>query len=262
MNLSWQASLLVVDISTLGLQFKGSFNTTTSWMTLERSYKVMNVGGAKFTKLVLDVFQLLTLDELHCAITRIIKQITHQEGLASTKGNRKDLCIGCAIHLLYNQPSSLLNKLSTFSIRNKMVVNTKMNCHFWHKLESMHNIIDSPTIIHNIEGRSMTKFASKQGSRRNHCHLTYDWNKNALTTLEGFIATGKVHKVFIIILHTPQVTQAMNLPKSKPKWIFYIGYDQLTPSMVIILSIHDLHLGRVVNGRKYWQQLTKHPHRK
>jgi hypothetical protein len=41
-----------------------------------------------------------------------------------------------------------------------MVVNTKMNRHSWHKLESMHNIIDSPTIICDTERRSMTKFAS------------------------------------------------------------------------------------------------------
>ncbi len=61
-------------------------------MTLERSNKVMNVGRVKFTNLVPDVLQLLTLDELHCAITKIIKQVTHQECLASTKGNRKNLC--------------------------------------------------------------------------------------------------------------------------------------------------------------------------
>ncbi len=227
MNLSWETSLLVIVIPTLGLKFKDAFNIANSWMTLERSNKVMNVGRAKFTKLVLDVFQLLTLDELHCVITRIIKQVTCQECLISTRGNRKDLCITCAIHLLYNQPSSLFNKLSTFSIHNKMVVNTKMNRHFWHKLESMHNIIDLPTIIHNIEGRSMTKFSSKHRSRANHCHLTYDWNKNALTTLEGFITKGKVHKVFTIILHTPQVTQATSLPKSKPKWFFLLVMPNL-----------------------------------
>ncbi len=42
-------------------------------MTLERSNKVMNVGSAKFTELVLDVLQLLTFKEFHCAIARIIK---------------------------------------------------------------------------------------------------------------------------------------------------------------------------------------------
>jgi hypothetical protein len=42
-------------------------------MMLERSNKVMNIGRAKFIKLVLDVFQLLTLEELHYAIARIIK---------------------------------------------------------------------------------------------------------------------------------------------------------------------------------------------
>jgi hypothetical protein len=43
------------------------------------------------------------------------------------------------------------------------------------------------------------------------------------------------------------MTQALSLPKVKPKQIFYIGRDQLTPSMAIVLSIHALHLGRVVN---------------
>jgi hypothetical protein len=48
-----------------------------------------------------------------------------------------------------------------------MVVNTKMNCHSWHRLESMHNIIDSPISICNIKRRSMTKFTSKQGWKQN-----------------------------------------------------------------------------------------------
>jgi hypothetical protein len=56
-------------------------------MTLERSNKVLNVGRAKFTKLVLDVLQLFTLEELHYVIAKIIKQVTHQEGLTSTEGN-------------------------------------------------------------------------------------------------------------------------------------------------------------------------------
>ncbi len=95
----------------------------------ERSNKVTNVGRVQFTKLVLDIFQLLTFEELQYAITRIMKQVTHQEGLVSTKGNHLDLCIRHAIHLLCDQPSSLLNKLLTLSIRNMMVVNTKMNRH-------------------------------------------------------------------------------------------------------------------------------------
>jgi hypothetical protein len=39
----------------------------------------------------------------------------------------------------------------------------------------------------------------------------------------------------------------MSLPEAKPKWIFYIGCDQLIPNMAIVLFIHALHLGRVVN---------------
>jgi hypothetical protein len=40
---------------------------------LERNNKVMNVGKVQFIELVLDVFQLLTFEELHCAIVTIIK---------------------------------------------------------------------------------------------------------------------------------------------------------------------------------------------
>jgi len=143
-------------------------------MMLERNNKVTNVGRVKFTKLVLDVFQLLTLEKLHCAIIRIIKHVTCQEGLGSTEGNQRDICIRRAINFFCDQPSSLLNRLSTFSIRNKMVMNTKMNCCSWHKLKSVHNIIYLPTTVNNIGWRRMTKFASKQGRRRNHCHLTSD----------------------------------------------------------------------------------------
>jgi hypothetical protein len=64
------------------------------------------------------------------------------------------------------------------------------------------------------------------------------------TTLKGF----KTHKVLTIIMYTPQVTQVTSLFKAKAKQFFYIGCGQLTPSMAIILSVHALHLGRVVNG--------------
>jgi hypothetical protein len=67
----------------------------------------MNIGRIKFTKFVLNVFQLLTLEELHCAIDKIMKQVTCQEGFTNTKGNHKDLYIRCAIHLFYEQPFNL-----------------------------------------------------------------------------------------------------------------------------------------------------------
>ncbi len=74
----------------------------------------MNVGRAEFIELVLYVLQVLTLEEFHYVIVRIIKQLTCQEGLVSTEGNYLDLCIKHAIHLLYDQPSSLLDKLPHF----------------------------------------------------------------------------------------------------------------------------------------------------
>jgi hypothetical protein len=49
----------------------------------------------------------------------------------------------------------------------------------------------------------------------------------ALTALEGFIVRSKVHKVFTIIMHTPQVTQAKKLPKAKPKQIFILVVTNL-----------------------------------
>jgi hypothetical protein len=69
-------------------------------MALERSNKVPNLGKIKFTKLIFDVLQLFTLKDLHCAIVKIIKEVTHQKGLVSTEGNQIDLCIRHAINLL------------------------------------------------------------------------------------------------------------------------------------------------------------------
>ncbi len=60
----------------------------------ERNNKVTNFRRAKFIELVLDVFQLLIFKKLHCAITRIIEQVTHQKGFISTKGNQKFLASG------------------------------------------------------------------------------------------------------------------------------------------------------------------------
>jgi hypothetical protein len=50
---------------------------------------------------------------------------------------------------------------------------------------------------------------------------------NAPTTQECFIANGKVYEVFTIILHTQQVTQAMNLLETKPKQIFILVVTSL-----------------------------------
>jgi hypothetical protein len=60
----------------------------------------------------------------------------------------------------------------------------------------------------------------------------------------------KRHKVFAFILHTTQVTQAMNLSKIQPKIIFNIGGDHLTLSMAVVLSIHALHFQRAMSVRK------------
>jgi hypothetical protein len=38
------------------------------------------------------------------------------------------------------------------------------------------------------------------------------------------------------------VTKAISLPEAKPKQFVYIGCDQLTTSMAIILFDHALHL--------------------
>jgi len=63
-----------------------------------------------------------------------------------------------------------------------------------------------------------------------------------VTTPKDFIAKAKMHKVFTIILHTIEVTQATSLLEAKPKTIFDIGYDHLTLSMAMVLPIHALHL--------------------
>jgi hypothetical protein len=80
---------------------------------------------------------------------------------------------------------------------------------------------------------------------------------NALITLEGFIARGKVHKVLTIILHTMKVTQTTSLPEAQPKTIFNIGGVHLTPSMGIVLFVHALHFGRAVSNGKQMQQFKQ-----
>jgi hypothetical protein len=48
-NLSKEITLLDVVISTFRLQFKDVITVTTTWMMLEKSNKVMNIGRAQFT---------------------------------------------------------------------------------------------------------------------------------------------------------------------------------------------------------------------
>jgi hypothetical protein len=72
------------------------------------------------------------------------------------------------------------------------------------------------------------------------------------TAPKDFIVKAIMHKVFIIILNTTQLTQATSLLEVKPKTIFDIGCDHLAPSMATILSIHALHLGGVVSIWKQW----------
>jgi hypothetical protein len=53
------------------------------------------------------------------------------------------------------------------------------------------------------------------------------------------------------------VTQAMNLPKVKPKIVFDINSDHLALSMVNKLFIHVWHLRRLVNSWKHRWQFKK-----
>jgi hypothetical protein len=75
--------------------------------------------------------------------------------------------------------------------------------------------------------------------------------------LEGFIVRSRMYKVLTIILHTTQVTQATSLLEAQPKIIFNIDGDHLTPSMVIVLSIHALHFGKAMNIGKQRQQFKQ-----
>jgi hypothetical protein len=72
-NLSKEATFLDVIISTLRLQFKDVINVTTTWIMFEKNNKVMNIGRAQSTNLVLDLLQLLTFEKLHFTIATIIK---------------------------------------------------------------------------------------------------------------------------------------------------------------------------------------------
>jgi hypothetical protein len=79
----------------------------------------------------------------------------------------------------------------------------------------------------------------------------------ALTAPKDFIVRGKVYKVLTIILHIIQVTQTTSLLETRSKIIFDIGCDHLAPNMAIILSIHALHLRRLLNSWKQWQQFEQ-----
>jgi hypothetical protein len=79
----------------------------------------------------------------------------------------------------------------------------------------------------------------------------------ALIAPKDFIARGRVHKMFTIILHIMQVTQTTSLLETKPNIIFDIGCDHLAPRMAIILSIHALYLQRLVNSWKHRQQFEQ-----
>jgi len=72
-NLSRETTFMDVVISILRLQFKGAINVTTTWTMLERSNEVTNIGKTQFTKLVLDLLQLLTFEKLHFTIVIIIE---------------------------------------------------------------------------------------------------------------------------------------------------------------------------------------------
>jgi hypothetical protein len=72
MNLLWETTFLDVIIPIFGLQLKYVINIATCRMMLEINNKVPNVGRTKFTKLLIDVLHLLTLEKLHHAIIKII----------------------------------------------------------------------------------------------------------------------------------------------------------------------------------------------
>ncbi len=86
------------------------------------------------------------------------------QGLVNTLKNRKHSHIRHANNLSYNQPSSFLQRLLTLPVCNRIVVYTKMNHGSWKKLKFMHNIVNFPTAIGNVEGKNMTKISSNQGS--------------------------------------------------------------------------------------------------
>ncbi len=133
------------------------------------------------------------------------------------------------------QDESMLLRLIGICAQHNRFVHYKL----WHKKEEHDKIC--------MQGRSVWRL----------CNLAHDWNMCALVIPKDFIARANAHKVFIIVLHTMQMTQATSLLEAKPKIVFDINYDHLAPSMAIILSICALHLWRPMSNQKHKWQFKK-----
>jgi len=56
-----------------------------------------------------------------------------------------------------------------------------------------------------------------------------------------------MEEMFVGVIITTQVPQALGASKSQTKIVFHVGGFHLAPSMTIVFAVHNLHLSRMAS---------------
>ncbi len=109
----------------------------------------------------------------------------------------------------------------------------------------------------NFKKHIYTKFTKKCACRKTKDEMTYDKNLCGITYPCDFILSTNAYKLSTRVILTSEMIQTFVTMKIVIEVIFYVCYLDLTPSMVIMLLIHALHLSKMSYWLSQWWEFKE-----
>lgn len=156
---------------------------------------------------------------------------------------------------LQPRPSCFTLPLYTCAILHRMSMHAKVNGYSRKGVQFVDNIVNLTFVCKDTKWHMTTKFVDNYIYMRTKSKLANKWKLNWVATPINFILKYKLNKLITSIIFTLQMAQASTNSKIQSKIIFNVSHFHLSPSMVIVLSIHPLHLIKIVYGLMQWKKL-------
>jgi hypothetical protein len=109
----------------------------------------------------------------------------------------------------------------------------------------------------NVKRHTWTKFTKKYACKKTKDEMTYNKNLCGITYPCDFILKTNANKLSTRVILTSKMVQTFATMKIAIKVVFYVCYLDLTPSMVLMLLIHALHLYEMSYWLSQWWEFKE-----
>jgi hypothetical protein len=135
-----------------------------------------------------------------------------------------------------------------------MSMHAKMNGCSRKGVQFVDNIVNLTFVCINTKWHMTTKFVDNYIYMKTKSKLANKWKLSWVATPINFILKSKLNNLITSVIFTSQMAQTSTTLKTQSKIIFNVSHFHLSPNMVIVLSIHPLHLIKMAYRLMQWKK--------